>query len=100
MTDQLQMTEKRINNGIKRVLKQFPQYKLVNNIEQGDVAIIFNKKDTEYFCIVHIDSEFKEIFKNSTSETEVIIFLKHKNIRNTKHNVLSDITKKKFLKQK
>ena len=100
MTDKLQMIEKRINNGIKRVLKLFPQYKLVNNIEQGDVAIIFDKENTEYFTVIYIDSDFKEKVKNLTNETEVIVFLKHKNSRNTNKNVLSDITKKKFLKQK
>ena len=100
MTDKLQMIEKRINNAIKRILKLFPQYKLVNNIEQGDVAITFDKKDLEYFTIVHIDSKFKEKVISLTNETEVIIFLKHKNSRNTNNNVISDITKKKFLKQK
>ena len=102
MDNQLQetMAEKRINNSIKRVLKHFPQYKLVSSIDEGDVALIFDKKDTEHFIVLHNDDEAKENIKNNTDPQIVVFFLKLKNRRNSKQQVLADIHNKKFLKQK
>ena len=94
------LTDRKINNGIKRVLKQFPQYKRVDSIDQGDIAVILDKKDMEYFTVAYIDSDIKEMITNNRYPFNIVVFLKHKTCRNTKQAVLADITKKKFLKQK
>ena len=102
MDNQLQQTiaERRINNSMKRVLKQFPQYKLVSSIDEGDVALIFDKEDPEHFMVLHNDDEAKKNIKNNTVPQIVIFFLKLKNRRNSKQQVLSDIFNKRFVKQK
>ena len=92
--------ERKINNGLKRVLKNFRQYKLVNTIDEGEIVLIFNKKDTEYFDVILIDDEVKQAIKNNTDPNNVIFFIKHKNNRNSKIQALADISKKRFVKTK
>ena len=94
------IAERKINNGLKRVLKSFKQYKLVNSIDEGDIVLIFNKKDTEYFDVILIDDEVKEAVKNNTDTNQVLFFIKPKNDRNSKLQALADINKKRFIKQK
>ena len=98
--DQEAMAERRINNVLKRVFRYFKQYKLVNTIDEGVIALIFNKKDTEYFDVILIDDEVKEAIKNDTDPNLVIFFIKPKNNRNNKLQALADINKKRFIKQK
>ena len=38
------MIERKINNVLKRVLKDFRQYKLVDTVDEGELLLIFNKK--------------------------------------------------------
>ena len=92
--------ERKINNGFKRVLKNFPQYKQVNTIEEGEIVIIFNKKNTEYFDVILIDDEVKRKIKNNTDTNYIPFFIKPKNRRNSKLQALADINKKRFVKQK
>ena len=92
--------ERKINNGLKRVLKNFKQYKLVNTIDEGEIVLIFNKKDTEYFDVILIDDEVKQAIKNDTDPNHVIFFIKPKNNRNSKLQALADISKKRFVKRK
>ena len=98
--DQEAMAERRINNGLKRVFRYFKQYKLVNTIDEGEIVLIFNKKDTEYFDVILIDDEVKEVVKNNTDTNSVIFFIKPKNSRNSRLQALADISKKRFVKQK
>ena len=98
--DRESMTEKRINNGLKRVLKVFKQYKLVNSVDQGDIVLVYNKIDTEYFNVIYIDDEVKTNIKNTTDPNQVLFFIKHKSNRNSKQQVLSDLSKRRFIKQK
>ena len=92
--------ERRINNGLKRVLKNFKQYKLVNTIDEEEIVLVFNKKDFEYFDVILIDDEVKKAVKNNTDSNQVIFFIKPKNNRNSKLQALADISKKRFVKQK
>ena len=92
--------ERKINNGLKRVLKNFKQYKLVNTIDEGEIVLIFNKKDTEYFDVILIDDEVKQPIKNNTDPNNVIFFIKPKNNRNSKLQAHADISKKRFVKRK
>ena len=48
MDSQLQM-QRRINNCLERVLKSFKQYYQVPTIDEGDIVLVFNEKDVEYF---------------------------------------------------
>ena len=98
--DQEARVERKINNGLKRVLKKFRQYKLVNTIDEGDIALIFDKRDIEHFNVILVDDEVKEKIKNDTNQNYVIFFIKHKNNRNSKIQALADISKKRFVKTK
>ena len=98
--DQEARVERKINNGLKRVLKNFKQYKLVNTIDEGEIVLILNKIDTEYFDVILIDDEVKQAIKNDTDSNNVIFFIKPKNRRNSKLQALADISKKRFVKQK
>ena len=44
--------EKRIKNSIKRILKKFPQYKVVDNIDNADLAVLYDVNDTERFTML------------------------------------------------
>ena len=94
------MIERKINNGLKRVLKNFKQCKLVNTIDEGELVLIFNKKDVEYFDVILIDDVVKEAIKNDRDSNKVIFFIKPKNNRNSKLQSLADISKKRFVKKK
>ena len=64
MDSQLQM-QRRINNCLERLLKTFRQYYLVPTIEEGDIILVFNKKDVEYFEIFVINDNIKNHVKNN-----------------------------------
>ena len=42
--DQEARIERKINNGLRRVLNNFKQYKLVKTIDECEIILIFNKK--------------------------------------------------------
>ena len=101
MDDQLQdiMIERKINKGLKRVLKNFKQYKLVDTIDEGEILLIFSKKYLDYFSSILIDDDVKEEYKNITDSNYVIFFIRPKNRRNSRLQALADIDKRRFIKK-
>ena len=96
--DREEKVEKRINNTIKRFLKMFKQYKIVNSIDQGDVVLVFDKTNPEYFNFLLNNDEVKSFLTDNQQPRYVLVFVKNKNNHNTKLHVLSDIMSKKFYK--
>ena len=94
-----EMIERKINNALKRVLKRFRQYKLVNTIDEGEILLIFNKKYAHQFSVILIDNDVKEEVKNNTDSNYVIYFIRPKNNHNSRLQALTDIDKLRFLKQ-
>ena len=84
--------EKRIGNGIKRILKNFPQYKRVDNIDDADLAVVFTA-DTDKFYVITIGPDNKERLRSEPK----IFCLKHKNPRNRRRLVDNDISKHHFM---
>ena len=93
------MIERKINNGLKRVLNNFKQYKLVNTIDEGEILLIFNKKSAEHFSVFLINDEVKEEVKNNTNSNYVMFFIKPKNNHNSRFQALADIDKRRFKKK-
>ena len=91
--------KKRTKNGIKRILKKFPQYKRVVDIDDADLAIIYHADDTVKFKILIINSSNKEDLRNETSEKIKIFYLKHKNQRNRKQLIINDVDRNHFMLQ-
>ena len=92
--------ERRIKNGLERVLKSFKQYYLVPTIEEGDVILVFNKKDIEYFEIFVIDDNIKNHIKdNEFADNIRLYFMRNKNRRNAKRQALADVSKRRFYRQ-
>ena len=95
------MIERKINNGLKRVLKNFKQYKLVNTIDEGEILLIFNKKSAEHFSVFLINDEVKEEVKNNTNSNYVMFFIRpKKKNHNSRLQALADIDKRRFKKNK
>ena len=95
----MSVSEKRIKNSLKRILKKFPQYKSVDDIDNADLAVIYNVVDTEKFQILAINSHNKEKLRNETREEVKIFYLKHKNQRNRKQLVNNDVDRNHFMLQ-
>ena len=95
MANQLQIQNK-INNGLKRILGSFRQYKLVDTIEEGDILLAFYENDPEYFDVIFIDDEVKNAVKNSENTNCYMFFIRNKNRRNAKRQALADIDRKRF----
>ena len=74
----MSIEERRTKNAIKKVLKRFPQYKCVDNIDNADIAIFTDDTVTDHFYIVLIGPNNKEILRTKPK----IFYLKHKNPRN------------------
>ena len=92
--------ERRIKNGLERVLKSFKQYYLVPTIEEGDVILVFNKKDIEYFEIFVIDDNIKNHIKdNEFADNIRLYFMRNKNRRNARRQALADVSKRRFYRQ-
>ena len=85
--------EKRTENGIKKILRNFPQYKCVDNIDNADLAIVFTA-DTDHFYVITIGVDNKEILNNVNQK---IFYLKHKNPRNRRQLVDNDVGRKHFM---
>ena len=86
--------ERRLKNGIKRILKKFPQYERVENIDDADIAVIFTA-DTYDFYIITIDPINKESLKKLIYLK--VFYLKHTNPRNRRQLVSNDVGRKHFL---
>ena len=85
--------EKRLKNGIKKILKSCPQYKLIDDIDNADLGIIFTD-DTDHFYSIIIGPDNKEKLRN---ENRKIFYLKHKNPRNRRQLLGNDIGKHHFM---
>ena len=94
------MEERKIKNALERVLKSFKQYYLVNTIDEGDITLVFDTKDKEYFEAFLIDDNIKRhINENEFANNVRIYFIRNKNRRNAKRQAHADITKRRFYKQ-
>ena len=51
MANQLQL-QRKIKNGIKRMLKGFPQYKRVDDMDDADLVVIYREDDINRFHVV------------------------------------------------
>ena len=102
MNNQLQdlMIERKINNGLKRVLKSFKQYKLVDNIDEALLLILFNKETAHQFSVILMDDELKKLVKNDLYPNYVVYFLKPKNKHNSRLQAISNLDKGKFVARK
>ena len=92
--------EKRIKNSIKRILKKFPQYKVVDNIDNADLAVLYDVNDTERFTMLVLNSNNKEKLRNEISEELKIFYLKHKNPRDRRQLISNDIDRNHFVLQR
>ena len=95
----MSVNERRTKNSIKRILKKFPQYKRIDNIDDADLAIIYHADDTEKFQVLMIDSFNREDLKNNTNEKIKLFYLKHRNQRNRKQLIINDVDKNHFMLQ-
>ena len=93
----MSVNEKRIKNGLKRILKRFPQYKRVDDIDDADLAIIYHVDDNEKFQVAIIDFYIKKYIRNETNEKIKTFYLKHKNQRNRKQLVINDVVRNHFM---
>ena len=89
--------ERRVKNNIKKILKKFPQYKVVDNIDNADLMVIYDVNDTERFRMVVLDYNDKEKLRNGEPEELKIFYLKHKNPRNTRQLVNGNIGRNHFV---
>ena len=96
----MSLSERKEKNSIKRVQKRFPQYKLVKDIDNADLAFIFCYDDLNKFNVVNINPSVKEYLKNNNDEKTTVFYLKHKNDRNRRQIVNNDVGKNHFMVQK
>ena len=96
----MSVSERRTKNSMKRILKKFPQYKRIDNIDDADLAIIYHADDIEKFQVLIINSSNREDLKNNTNEKLKIFYLKHKNQRNRKQLVINDVDRNHFMLQR
>ena len=94
----MSLSERKTKNGIKRVLKRFYQYKLVKDIDNADLALVFCYDDLNKFHVVNIiNPSAKEHLKNNNDEKTTVFYLKHKNDRNRRQTVHNDVCKNHFM---
>ena len=92
-------SEKRINNSLKRIRKKFPQYKLVDNLDDGDIVVTYFINDTQKFGVSIINSSIKEKIINERDENIIHYYLRHKNQRNKKQLIIGDVERNHFMLQ-
>ena len=92
--------ERRIKNSIKRIIKKFPQYKVVDNIDNANLAVLYDVNGTDRFNILVLGPNEKEKLKNETYEELKIFYLKHKNPRDRRQLINNDIDRNHFVLQK
>ena len=73
------MDERIRKNSIKRILKNFPQYKLVDNIDNADLAIMYDFDEKEKFKILVLNPDNRNQIKSNDNEKLTFFFLRHKN---------------------
>ena len=93
----MSLNERKIKNGIKRILKRFPQYKRVDDIDDADLVVIYRDDDINRFHVVILNSINKEELKNNDNEKTTLLYLRHKNDRNRRQNIINDVDKKHFM---
>ena len=91
------MDERIRKNSIKRILKNFPQYKLVDNIDNADLAVIYNTDEKEKFNILILNPDNRNQIKTNSNEKITFFFLRHKNERNRRRIVINNVDKKHFM---
>ena len=95
----MSLNERKTKNGIKRILKRFPQYKRVDKIEDADLAVIYDADDINRFQILILNPINREQLKNITNEKITLFYLRHRNDRNRKQIIINDVDKKHFMLQ-
>ena len=91
------MEERIRKNSIKRILKNFPQYKLVYNIDNADLAVIYNTDEMEKFNILILNPDNRNEIKNNSNEKLTFSFLRHKNERDRRQIIINNVGKKHFM---
>ena len=89
----MSIEERKLKNAFKKVLKRFPQYKCVGNIDNADIAIFSDDTVADRFYIVLIGPDNKEILRTKPK----IFYLKHKNPRNRRQLVGNDVGMHHFM---
>ena len=95
----MSLNERRTKNGIKRILKKFPQYKRIDEIDNADLAVIYDEDDKNRFQILILNRDNKEEIKNNDNEKLTFFYLKHRNDRNRRQIIINDVDKKHFMLQ-
>ena len=96
----MSLNERKIKNGIKRILKRFPQYKRVDDIDDADLVVIYHNDDINIFQVLILNLINKEQLKNNDNEKITLFYLKNKNDRNRRQIIINDVNKKHFMLQK
>ena len=92
--------ERKIKNGLERVLKQFKHYYLVPTIEESDLILIFDNKEIEHFNIYLNEEKIFNYIKNNEFEDNIkIYFLRNRNRRDAKKQAVKDILRRRFYRQ-
>ena len=91
------MDERMRRNSIKRILKSFPQYKLVDNIDNADITIVYNADVAGKFNVLILDQDSRNVIKNINDEKIIFFFLRHRNERNRRNIVINNVDKKYFM---
>ena len=95
----MSLNERKTKNGIKRILKKFPQYKRIDDIDDADLAVIYDADDINRFNILILNPSNKEEIKNNDNEKLTFFYLKHRNDRNRRQIIINDVDKKHFMLQ-
>ena len=82
------------------MLKGFPQYKRVDDMDDADLVVIYREDDINRFHVVILNPIKKEELKNNDNEKTTLLYLRHRNDRNRRQNVINDVDKKHFMPQK
>ena len=96
----MSLNERKIKNGIKRILKRFPQYKRVDDIDDADLVVIYHNDNINIFQVLILNLINKEKLKNNDDEKITLFYLKNKNDRNRRQIIINDVNKKHFMVQK
>ena len=95
----MSLNKRRTKNGIKRILKRFPQYKRVDDIDDADLAVIYHDDDINRFQVLILNLINKEQLKNNDNEKTTLFYLRHRNDRNRRQIIINDVDKKHFMLQ-
>ena len=93
----MSLNERKTKNGIKRLLKRFPQYKRVDDIDDADLAVIYYYDDINRFQVLILNPINKEQLKNNDNEKTTLFYLRHRNDRNRRQIIINDVDKKHFM---